>query len=41
MQHEGKGLDVMLFLTFVTGTITGILAMGIITEQVEKNARRQ
>ena len=27
----------MLFLTFTAGTITGILAMGIITEQVEKH----
>jgi len=31
----------MLFLIFTAGTITGILAMGIITEQVEKSARRQ
>ena len=30
----------MLFLTFTAGTITGILVMGIITEQIEKNARR-
>jgi sulfite exporter TauE/SafE len=30
----------MLFLTFTAGTITGILAMGIISEQVEKNVRR-
>jgi sulfite exporter TauE/SafE len=27
----------MLFLTFTAGTITGILTMGIITEQVEKH----
>lgn len=30
----------MLFLTFTAGTIIGILAMGIITEQVEKIIRR-
>ncbi len=29
----------MLFLTFITGTIFGIISMGIITEQVNKNIK--
>ena len=29
----------MLFLTFITGAITGMLAMGVITENIERGAK--